>query len=256
MEAAYQKKKYSLVAPLLTDPTRAVRSEAARALTEVPVKLFNPVLQEDFEKALDEYKERQDSIADRPEAHLNLGIMYENLGQDDMAEASYKTAIKLVNDFSPARFNLANFYNRKGRNTDAEQQFREIIALEPENGEARYSLGLLLAEMNRLDEAVILMAKAVELMPDRARVRYNYALALSHLGRNEEALSQMIKAYQADHRNPEIVQALVIFYLQDKQLKKARHYAERLVEIAPGAKEPRQMLERIQQAIKNEKRIE
>jgi predicted CXXCH cytochrome family protein len=254
MEGAYQKKKYSLVAPLLTDPLRAVRSEAARALTEVPVKFFNPILQEDFEKALDEYKERQDSIADRPEAHLNLGIMYENLGQDDKAEASYNTAIKLVNDFYPARFNLANFYNRKGRNTDAEQQFREIIALEPENGEAHYSLGLLLAEMNRLDEAVILMAKAVELMPDRSRVRYNYALALSHLGRNEEALSQMIKAYQVDHRNPEIVQALAIFYIQDNQLKKALHYAERLVEIAPGAKEPKQMLKRIQLAIENAKR--
>ncbi len=126
-DADHQKKKYSLLVPLLKDPILAVRSETARALTEVPAEYFDPQHMKDFETALDEFKQRQESIADRPEAHLNLGIMYENLGEDGMAEASYKTAIRLANDFYPARFNLANFYNRAGRNREAEQQFREII---------------------------------------------------------------------------------------------------------------------------------
>ena len=78
MEPDYQKTKYSLLVPLLKDPIRAVRAEAALALTEVPSELFDETYRQDFEKALEVYIQRQKSIADRPEAHLNLGLMYEN----------------------------------------------------------------------------------------------------------------------------------------------------------------------------------
>jgi len=244
-----QQKKYSLLSPLLKDKIRAVRSETARTLTEVPAKLFNQKDLTDFNKALDEYKDRQDSIADRPESHLNLGIMYENLGQSDIAETSYKTAIRLVNDFTPARFNLANFYNRLKRNEDAEVQFKEIIKFDPENGEAYYSLGLLMAEMKRMDEAVDLLAKAVILLPDQVRVRYNYALTLRHLGQAEDALKEMIIAHQINKRDPAIVQAIAIFYIQDQQWEKALPFAELLVMLVPDAKGPRQMLKQVEQAV-------
>jgi tetratricopeptide (TPR) repeat protein len=248
-----QERKYSLLAPLLKDPVRAVRTEAARALTEVPTELFFEIHLKDFYKALDEYKERQASIADRPESHLNLGIMYENIGENDMAGASYKTAIRLVDDFMPARFNLANLYNKTGRNMEAEQQFREIIALDPQNGEAYYSLGLLLSELNRLDEAVDSLAKAVELIPDRARMQYNYSLALRHLGRNQDAISVMLNAYDIDRNDPGIVQALSIFYIQEKQWDKALPFAEKLVELMPKAPGPKQMVKQVKQAIEAEK---
>jgi tetratricopeptide (TPR) repeat protein len=252
LEPGDQEKKYSLLVPLLKDPILAVRSETARALSEVPATLFDQKVLEDFEKALEEYKQRQHSIADRPESHLNLGIIYENIGENDMAEASYKTAIKLVNDFYPARFNLANFYNSMKRNNEAEHQFREIISLDPENGQAHYSLGLLLAEMNKLDDAVAAMARAVELLPDRARTRYNYALTLRHLGRNEDALTEMLNAHEIDQRDPGIVQAIVIFYVQGENWEKALPYAEKLVELVPGAPGPEQMLKQIMQAMKTE----
>ena len=222
-------------------------------MTEVPAKLFFEIHMKDFSKALDEYKERQASIADRPESHLNLGLMYENIGKNDMAEASYKKAIQLVNDFYPARFNLANFYNSMGRNREAEQQLREIIKFDPENGDAYYSLALLLSELNRLDEAVDSIAKAVELIPDRARMRYNYSLALRHLGRNQDAISEMLNAYQIDPADPGIVQAIAIFYIQEKQWKKALHYAEKLVELVPEAPGPKQMLKQIKRAMEEKK---
>ena len=244
-----QEKKYSALAPLLNDSLFAVRSEAARVLTEVPAGLFNQKDIDDFKAALDEYKERQASIADRPESHLNLGILYENIGENNKAEASYRNSIRIVNDFIPARFNLANFYNRTGRNSEAEQEFRDIIELEPENGNAYYSLGLLMAEINKLDEAAELLQKAVKLIPDRARVRYNYSLVLSHLGRSSDALSEMLKAHDSDSSDPGIVQAIAIFYIQEKQLDKARIYAEKLVELMPGAPGPEKMLNDLQQAI-------
>jgi predicted CXXCH cytochrome family protein len=249
MESDYQRRKYLLLVPLLKDPVRAVRSEAARALSEVPTALFDQIHQEGFEEALNEYLERQESIADRPESHLNLGLLYENLKQYDMAEESYKTSIRLVNDFFPARFNLANLYNRMGRNREAEEQFKGILKIDPENGEAYYSLGLLLAEMNRLDEAVNSLARAVEYLPHNPRVRYNYALTLRHLGKNADALSEMLKAYETDQNDPGIVQAIAIFYIQEQSWKKALPFAERLVKLVPGAPGPEQMLKQVQQGM-------
>jgi predicted CXXCH cytochrome family protein len=256
IEPDYQKTKYSLLVPLLKDPIRAVRTEAALALTEVPPKLFDQIHRQDFEKALEEYIQRQESIADRPEAHLNLGLMYENLGQNVLAENSYKTAIRLVYDFTPAMFNLANLYNRTGRNKEAEEQFREIIKLEPDNGEAYYSLGLLLAEMKRLDEAVNALAKAVQLNPDQASMRYNYALALQHLGKRSSAEKELLRAYAIEPQNPGIVNALAIFYIQEKQWEKALPYAEKLVQLVPEAPGPEQMLKQIQQAIGLQRRAQ
>jgi len=247
LETELQQKKLSLLAPLLNDPIRAVRTEAARALTEVPANLIDQAQLHNFGPALAEYKQRQQSIADRPESHLNLGLIYQNLGQNVLAETSYKNAIRLVSDFMPARFNLANFYNAIGRNKEAEQQFKQIVDLEPDNGEAYYSLGLLLAEMNRLDDAAGVLVKAVELIPDRPRIRYNYSLVLQHIGRNTEAEIEMLKAHQIDQSDPGFLHALTVFYMQHHQWEKAMPYAQKLVELAPELSDPKQMLKHIQQ---------
>jgi predicted CXXCH cytochrome family protein len=241
-----QRHKLRLVAPLLKDPIRAVRTEAARVLTEVPRDLFDQAQRGAFDAALEEFVERQNAIAERPDGHLNLGMMYQNFGKFELAEDSYLTALRLEERFYPARFNLANLYNALGRNVEAEGQFREIIDRYPDNGEAHYSLGLLLAEMKRLEEAAGFLKTASDLMPDRVRVRYNYALALQHLGRSSEAEGEMLKAHKIDRSDPGIIQALAILYVQQRKWDEALTYARKLVELMPGDPGPGQLVEQIQ----------
>jgi predicted CXXCH cytochrome family protein len=250
MENSYQKTKVALLAPLLSDPRRAVRSEVGRALTEVPAELLDGQTRKDFESALQEYRARQIAIADRPEAHLNLGLIYQNLKQNELAESSYKTAIRLANDFIPARFNLANLYNATGRNREAEEQFRQIIQFEPDNGEAYYSLGLLLAEMKKLKEAADALGKAARLTPGRARVHYNYGLALQQLGQRVGAETALLRAYQLDSEDPSILQALAVHYLQGRRWDQAAVYAKKLARMYPNEPGPRRMLEEIQRQAK------
>ncbi len=150
------------------------------------------------------------------------------------------------NKFNPARFNLANLYNSQGRNEGAEQQLRQILELAHDNGEAYYSLGLLLAELNRLEEAADYLAKAAELLPTQRRVHYNYGLTLQHLGRSTEAEVALLKAHQLDSHDPNIIYALAVFYMQQRQWDRALPYAEQLTHIYPGATEPRRLLNQIQ----------
>ena len=93
------------------------------------------------------------AAADRPEAHLNLGILAAGEGRSEAAEAAYRTALRLDPFFLPVRFNLATLLNRQGRNAEAESVLRAGIDRVPDDGELHYSLGLLLAEEQRLDEA-------------------------------------------------------------------------------------------------------
>jgi len=249
-DAGDQQKKYSLLAPLLKDPVRAVRIVSARAVAEVPREIHDSANSHDFEQALEEYKEQLEYDAERPESHMRFGDLYQDLGQYDQAVESYETAFRLDDGFYPARYKLAELYKRTGSDAEAEQQYREIIRRDPEQARAYYLLGRMFSEEDRLDEAASLFGKAVEYMPGDASARYDYALTLRHLGRNEEALSEMLHAHDLDPKAPSVVQALAIFYIQDKQWEKALHFTELLIQLAPDAERPKHMLKQIQKVMR------
>ena len=240
--------KAAWLAPLLRDPLRAVRVEAARAIAEVPAGFLGADQYRDFQVALEEFKRRQAALSDRPGAHLNLGVLYSNLGDVGLAESSYRKAIEMDPRFLPARFNLANLLNGQQRNAEAEMQLRGILAVDASQGDAYFSLGLLLAEMDRLDEAADSLAEAARLLPGRARIHYNHSLVLQHLKRFGEAEQALLRAGEGAPGDPDIVNALVVFYVQQGEWKRALPHARRLVELMPGARGPREMLARIERA--------
>lgn len=234
------------VAPLLADEIRAVRQEAARVLASVPPAMMSAAQRRAFEAALAEYRETQRANLDTPGARLNLGILAAAQGRAGEAIEWYRKAIELDPMFLPAQLNLATLYNQLGRNQEAEQVLREAIRHTPEDGELRYSLGLLLAEENRLGEAARSLGEAAKLLPGRARIRYNYGLALQHLGRTGEAERELLRAHETDPRDPDIVHALVILYLQQRRLEEAQIYAVKLAGLLPNQSGPRELLRRIE----------
>ncbi len=246
LEFAPPEQRLEAIAPLLSDPIRAVRTEAARVLAPVPPARFTKAQRDAFDAALAEYRATQMANADFPSSHLNLAVLEANQGRFELAEQSYRTALRLDPDFLPARLNLANLYNALGRNQDAEQALREAIARAPDEGEIHYSLGLLLAEEARLEDASRSLAKAAQLLPDRARVHYNYGLALQQLGRREQAEAALLAAQRLDGADPNILQALAAFYSQSRQWDRAYSYAERLARLYPNAPGPRQMLQQLE----------
>jgi predicted CXXCH cytochrome family protein len=234
--------------PLLKDPIRSVRIEAARALASLPAERFDAAQRQAFDAALAEFTQAQTAMADMPSSHLNLGALREAQGRSDQAERSYLTALRLDPYFGPARANLARLYNALGRNADAERVLREGIALTPSEGELHYSLGLLLAEANRLPEATDALGEAARLLPGRARVRYNYGLALQKVGRLNQAEKALLEAAELDPRDPQIAYALAFSYAAQQQYQRALVYARRAAaQASPADPGPRQLLERITQ---------
>ena len=239
-------RRVAVLAPLLDDPIRAVRIEAARALAGVPRTALTEAQRSAFAAARTELVDAQMAAADQPAAHLNLGTLA--AGEDRLAdaEAAYRTAIRLDPFFLPARFNLATLLNRQGRNAEAETVLREGIDRVSDDGELHYSLGLLLAEEQRLEEAAESLGQAAALIPDRARVAYNHGLALETLGRLAAAEDAFLEAYRRDAEDTDVLLALARILLRQGNLDRAQEYARQLIAVDPGSPAAQRMANEIQ----------
>ena len=230
--------------PLLADPVRAVRVEAARVLAEAWGGDGAPVPGDPLAAAAAEYLDAQAAVADMAPARLGLGVVRERQGAQDQAEAEYRASLALDPRFTPARFNLANLLNAQGRNPEAETVLRRGIDHDPDEPELHYSLGLLLAEEGRLDEAVESLARAA-VPTARARVHYNHGLALQLAGRLDEAEAALREARRRDDRDPDVTLALARLLMDRQRWSEAEEVATALVRLVPGAPGPQRLLNEI-----------
>ena len=230
------------LSPMLYDPVRAVRIEAASILAALPRDNMPADTRRQFEKALSEYRQAMRRNADFAPARHNLGNLYVNLGQPETAEQHYQRAIAIDRLFYPAKVNLAMLYNHQGRNTDAEKLLREVTAEHPDFFEIKYSLGLLLAEQQRFDEAVVWLGDAAAGLPQRSRIHYNLGLLLQKLRRDEDAEAALKHALAAEPTHPDYMYALAVFYIERGLWPQARQMAERMQAAHPNLPAGRELL--------------
>jgi len=179
--------RVELAGALLSDSLRAVRIEAARQLS--PLRSLLPAgFQSDFAAAEAEIIVALMAVAERPEAHANLGSLYADAGDDSAAEAAYLTALRIAPDSVFVRINHADLYRRMNRDSDAEALLREGLQLGRGEADLRHSLGLLLVRSERQEEGLDELRLAVESAPDNERYAYVYAVALNSLGQPEAAI--------------------------------------------------------------------
>jgi predicted CXXCH cytochrome family protein len=162
-----------LVAPLLFDPMRAVRMQAAVQLADAPDQLLKPYQREALADTLAEYRKAMEHSLDFAFAGHNLGNLAARLGDAAEAERYYRAAVSIDDLFYPAKANLAVLLNARGQNDEAEAILRSILDAYPEQHEVAYSLGLLLAEMGRYIEAESFLARAAAGMPDHPGAERN-----------------------------------------------------------------------------------
>jgi tetratricopeptide (TPR) repeat protein len=240
----------SLVAPLLFDPVRAVRHQAAVALSGLPDDLFKPYQRDALHATIEEYKEAMEYSLDFAFAGHNLGNLYSRLGDPARAEKYYEAAIEIDDLFYPAKINLAMIYNSQRKNAEAERLLREVLEDYPDQYETAYSLGLLLAEMERFEDAAKYLEIASRGLPDRPRILYNYGLVQQYLGRDAE--TPLARAVELDPNNLDFLYALADHYIKRGLLAKAQSIAERMITVAPDNRIGHDILAYIKNALQSE----
>jgi tetratricopeptide (TPR) repeat protein len=182
-----------LLSPLLKDPSRSVRIEAARTLA--PLREYTSA-NSGFAAAAREYRAAQLAVASRPEAHVALGDFESSMGNPDKALEHYSIALAMDPKFSFARLNYADALRRFGDEPGAEKMLRDGLDMDAANADLRHSLGLLLVRTERSDEGLKELQLATELAPDNARFAYVAGIALHSLGQTDNALRLLSEAHE------------------------------------------------------------
>jgi Flp pilus assembly protein TadD len=231
-----------LAAPLLRDAIRAVRIEAARILAPLDRAGLSTEQRAALDLALAEYRRAQELNADRPEAHLNLGILQAQLGEPLEAERAYRTALRIDPSFAPTYVNLADLYRAQHRDEEGEQILRQGLAVSPNDAALHHALGLLLVRRGRQLEAIGALGRAAELRPENPHYDYVFGVALHSVHQSTRALEVLMQAHVRHPGEPEILVGLATICRERGQLASAIGYARQLVELVPHDQGARQLL--------------
>jgi Flp pilus assembly protein TadD len=243
LEGVAANQLWPLVAPLLSDSNRGVRTSAAMLLASVPNLSQRPADRERFERAAAEFVATQRLNADRPEARSTLGYFFAQRGLATEAEAEYRAALRLSPQFAPAAINLADLYRQRGRDGDGEEVLRNAVDASPRHAGLYHALGLTLTRLKRREEAIAELRRAAEIEPERARYAYVYAVALHSAGRTEDAITVLKESLARHPSDRDTLMALISFHRGAGQIDLALKYAEQLALIIPEDKDLVRLIE-------------
>jgi Flp pilus assembly protein TadD/cytochrome c553 len=233
MPASLSRPMVQALAPLLADPIRSVRVETARVLAGVDFRLLTPEQQSARGIAYLELIAAEMVDAERPEAHLNLGLFDIRRRQPDEAEAHYRTALRLDPKFVPAMVNLADLDRMRGMDAQGANLLREAMKMEPENPTIRYSLGLLLVRQRDYPGALALLCTASELAPDNSHYAYVYAIALHSTGASDQAITVLQSSHARAPADGNLLTGLVSITRDKGYAGMALRYARELAALYP-----------------------
>ena len=223
------------IEPLLGDPVRLVRIEAAWAL-RAQLDLESPA-GKDLMTALRHQ-------ADQPPAALQLGQLAYDRGDPATAEGWIRRAAAWESRAAEPRRALAIALQSQQRHGEAIEELRAAVALAP--GEATYlhDLGLAQAEAGRMGEAIATLRRTVEAEPRFGRAWYNLGLALSQQGQAAQAVEALRRAELVEPRNADYPYARATIHLRLGERDQARAAAEAALAAQPGHRPALELLAR------------
>jgi Flp pilus assembly protein TadD len=247
IEALPPRERVRIGVQLLWDKVRAVRVEAVVAFLDVPDAELESEARGAFDRALDEYRLAQRTSAERPESHVNLGIVNVKRGNLEAARRDYDTALALAPWFVPAWVNLADLLRLQGRDDEGATALRKALEVDPNNAAVHHALGLLLVRQKRAGEALAELAQAAELAPGVPDYAYAYAIGLHSAGRTDDALAALRRASARNPGARNVLVALVTINRERGAAAEALRYAEKLVAAAPADPAARALLDSLAQ---------
>ncbi len=232
-EALPPQEQSRLLAPLLSDPLRVVRIEAARVLAGLQQTL-TAEQRAAWQKASDEYLATLRYTADRPEARTALGSFQARLGKHDEAQVAFAQALELDPNFVPAYLNAADAWRVQGRDDEARATLSKGLARAPRDASLHHALGLTLVRLGDHKLALQELERAAQLAPAEPRYTYVYAVALHSARRPAEAIKLLERAVARWPNSRDMLIALATMQRDAGQPEAARLTATKLAQAFPN----------------------
>ena len=168
------------------------------------------------------------------QAYATLGLLRQQQGNLQAAEAAYKQAISLQPNY-PRVFSL---YGRlrweQGEHEQAFELFQKALALDPYSAPVNFNIARSLDKSGQFEEALTRYLRVVEIEPGQA-FAYVYIAAIHYLayGRADESLIWYHKAADNDALSPSLQAVPAIAYLELGDPDSAREWVNRGRKLGP-----------------------
>lgn len=131
--------------------------------------------------------------------HTDIGRVYQEHGNQDMAEQLWQNAAKLDPNNIECRFHLSALYLQNLKLSEALGLYEQITRIDPENGVSYLFIGNISTRLNRFDDAEKAYKKVIEVAPKRSDGYRALARLYLQLNRNlSEAKTLASKAIELE----------------------------------------------------------
>ncbi len=179
-----------------------------------------------LQKAIEIYPEYWD-------AYNNLGLVYKNNNQLDLAENVFDLLLKKNPNYTKGYYNQATVQLAAEKGKAALENFIIYSKTTP-SAQVYSSMGTIAGTLNDFKSARTYFLKVIELEPNNVSA-YNYlGTAEGFLGRPAEAIKYFQKATQLDPRNAEAYFNMAISYSQTGNVEKEKAALSAVLKLAPG----------------------
>jgi tetratricopeptide (TPR) repeat protein len=197
-----------------------------------------------IEKATEQYEQALRLKPDYAEAHYNLGVALQGVGQIEKATEQYEQALRLKPDYAEAHYNLGVVLQGVGQIQEAISHWEQALRLRPDFADAHNNLGIALMLQGRLPEAIDNLEQALRLKPDDAEAHNNLGVALERQDRLHEAIEHLQQALRLKPDNPKAHYNLAVALMRQGRSQEAIEHLEQALRLNPDAAEARNFLAR------------
>jgi len=141
------------------------------------------------------------------EFHNNLGSTYTAQGKLDLAEKSFRRALKLMPGYAEPYANLGTLSAMRNQRLEAANYYRKALKLAPKQPKFHQALGRLMIAMSKPEQAIEHYEEALALKPDSTQIITDMAEAYKIQRKFDKAIEI---AYKAMNLDPKDIRALLV----------------------------------------------
>ncbi|RQP14022.1 MAG: tetratricopeptide repeat protein [Chryseobacterium sp.] len=188
---------------------------------------------EEWQKAIDCYREAADLEETRSYTYYRIGLCYRQLKQPLAALTAFQQALKEDPQFFLAMSELSDIHEGLGNMKEALHYAKETIALNSANTEYQKRLAFLLIDAGQFEESLEPLKTLVEKEPGRFYNWYAYSEVLMLIGEYPDAKEVLTGAVQI-HPRAELYYQLSNCHFNLGEQQEGRDTLAKAVELDPG----------------------
>ncbi len=181
--------RLAVAVPLVTDPVRSVRIQAASAFLGQNLSGWPPAQRKKLGAAFAELRAAREATRNRAESMVDLAHFAQLDGDAAESERLLRAAIVAQPYFAPGHLNLADLFRTLNRNEEAAVVLEAALGVVIDKAVVQHALGLTYIRLKRTADALKSLHAAAETAPGVVRYGYVYAVALFDTGKHEEAIA-------------------------------------------------------------------